>query len=135
MYESSDPGVRKMTVYALGALPGDGQLRGLSTALNDSVPDVAWNAAVALARHRNRDGVPVLQRMLDRAYVERTVKRTSSRLDDIDPIGEVMISALQAIAALQETSLRNEVTNLSHSESNLRVRQVAMETLKALGPA
>jgi hypothetical protein len=67
--------------------------------------------------------------------VERTVKRTSSRLDDIDPIGEVMISALQAIAVLQETSLRNEVTNLSHNESNLRVRQVAMETLKALGPA
>ena len=135
MYGSSDPGVRKMTVYALGALPGDAQLRVLSTALNDSVPDVAWNAAVALARHGNRDGVAVLQRMLDRDYVERTVNRPSSSLNDIDPIGEVMISALQAIAALQETSLRDQVANLSHDESNLRVRQVAMETLKALGPA
>lgn len=135
MYESSDSGVRKMTVYALGALPGDGQVRVLSTALNDSVPDVQWNAAVALARHRNREGVPVLERMLDREYVERTVKRTASVEDDVDPIGEVMITALQAIAALQETSLRHHVTDLSQGEPSLRVRQAAMETLKALGPA
>lgn len=135
MYQSPDSGIRKMAVYALGALPGDSQIRALSTALNDSMPDVEWNAAVALARHRNRDGVPVLQRMLDRDYVARTVKRTGSAVDDVDPIGEVMISALQAIAALHETSVRERVTDLSQREPNLRVRQVAMETLKALGPA
>ena len=135
MYQSSDSGIRKMTVYALGALPGDRQIRVLSTALNDSVPDVQWNAAVALARHRSHEGVPVLRRMVDREYVTRTVKRTASAEDDVDPVGEVMISALQAISALQETSLRQRVTDLSQGEPNLRVRQVAMETLKALGPA
>ena len=134
MYQSSDPGIRKMTVYALGALPGDRQIRVLATALNDSVPDVQWNAAVALARHRNHDGVWVLQRMLDRDYVGRTVRRTGRVDDDVDPIGEVMVSALQAIAALQETSLRERVAVLSRGEPNLRVRQVAMETLKALSP-
>ena len=41
----------------------------------DAAPDVRWNAAVALARHGSRDGVPVLRQMLDRAYVEQTVKR------------------------------------------------------------
>jgi hypothetical protein len=46
-----------------------------------------------------------------------------------------MISALQAIAALQETSLRERVADLSRGEPTLRVRQTAMETLKALGPA
>lgn len=135
MYHSSDSGIRKMTVYALGALPGDSQIRLLSTALNDSVPDVEWNAAVALARHRSHDGVSVLQRMLDRDYIARTVTRTGSAGDDADPIGEVMISALQAVAALHETSMRERVTDLSQGEPNLHVRQVAMETLKALGPA
>jgi HEAT repeat protein len=135
MYQSPDAGIRKMTVYALGALPGDTQLRVLATALNDSAADVQWNAAVALARHRHHEGVPVLQRMLDRDYVARVVNRTGSAEDDVDPVGEVMISALQAIAALQETSLRVRVTDLSRGEPNLRVRQVAMETLKALGPA
>lgn len=135
MYQSADSGIRKMAVYTLGALPGDSQIRVLSTALNDSMPDVQWNAAVALARHRNRDGVRVLQRMLDRDYIARTIKRTGSADDDVDPIGEVMISALQAIAALRETSVRERVIDLSRGEPNLRVRQVAMETLKALGPA
>jgi hypothetical protein len=135
MYQSLDAGIRKMTVYALGALPGDTQVRVLATALNDSAADVQWNAAVALARHRRHEGARVLQRMLDRDYVARTVNRTGSTEDDVDPVGEVMISALQAIATLQETSLRARVTDLSRGEPNLRVRQVAMETLKALGPA
>jgi HEAT repeat protein len=135
MYQSPDAGIRKMTVYALGALPGDTQVRVLATALNDSAADVQWNAAVALARHRRHEGARVLQRMLDRDYVARTVNRTGSTEDDVDPVGEVMISALQAIATLQETSLRARVTDLSRGEPNLRVRQVAMETLKALGPA
>ena len=50
-YESPDPGIRKMVVYALGALPGDAQLGTLQAALQDAEPDVRWNAAVALARH------------------------------------------------------------------------------------
>src|SRR5881394_3789347 len=46
----TDPGIRKMVVYALGALPGDKQIDTLRTALRDAVADVRWNAAVALAR-------------------------------------------------------------------------------------
>ena len=70
-----------MVVYALGALPGDAQLATLRTALQDAAPDVRWNAAVALARHGNHEGVPVLRQMLDREYVEQTVKR-DVRQDD-----------------------------------------------------
>ena len=40
----------------------------LITALEDAEPDVQWNAAIALARHGRHEGVPVLRRMLDRAY-------------------------------------------------------------------
>ena len=47
----------------------------LRTALEDRRADVRWNAAVALARHGSHEGVPVLRQMLDRAYVEQTVKR------------------------------------------------------------
>ena len=67
LYESTDAGVRKMVVYALGALPGDAQNTTLRTALQDSAADVRWNAAVALARHGNAEGVPVLRQMLDRS--------------------------------------------------------------------
>ena len=66
LYESSDPGIRKIVVYALGALPGSAQIPTLETALQDGVADVRWNAAVALARKGNRDGVPVLAGMWSR---------------------------------------------------------------------
>ena len=76
----------------------------LVKALEDAEPDVQWNAAIALARHGRHEGVPVLRRMLDRAYVERNVTRQPQARDEVDPVGEVMISGLRAIAALKEAS-------------------------------
>ena len=56
LYDSEDAGIRKMVVYALGALPGEAQLPTLPTALKDEAADVRWNAAVALARHDSARG-------------------------------------------------------------------------------
>src|SRR5437763_4788142 len=91
LYESSDAGIRKMAVYALGALPGEAQLVTLKTALQDTAPDVRWNAAVALARHGGRAAIPVLGQMLDRRYVEQAVKRDVRQDEDVDPVADVMI--------------------------------------------
>jgi HEAT repeat protein len=135
LYASSDAGIRKMVVYALGALPGDGQIVTLRTALEDSVPDVRWNAAVALARHGNLDSLPVLHQMLDRAYVEETVKRTSRPDADQDPVADVMISGLRALAALKDTTLRAPVEVLSQQDRSMKVRQAALEALRVLGIA
>ena len=90
-----------MTVYALGSLPTDAGAATLIRALEDAEPDVQWNAAIALARHGRHEGVPILRRMLDRPYVERAVTRQQQAQDDVDPVGEVMISGLRAIAALK----------------------------------
>src|SRR5205823_4788388 len=120
-------------VYALGALPGDAQLATLRTALEDSTADVRWNAAVALARKGRHDGVRVLRQMLDRRYVEQTVKREVRQDEDRDPIAEVMISGLRAAATLKDESLKASVTELSRSDRSMRVRQAALEALKVMG--
>jgi HEAT repeat protein len=133
LYQSSDAGVRKMTVYALGALPGDTQLATLRTALEDSTADVRWNAAVALARKGRHDGVPVLRQMLDRRYVEQTVKREVRQDEDRDPIAEVMISGLRAAATLKDESLKASVATLSQTDRSMKVRQAALEALKVMG--
>ncbi len=131
--DSSDAGIRKMVVYALGALPGEEQLVTLRTALTDAVPDVRWNAAIGLARHDNREGVPVLRQMLDRAYVEQTVTR-EVRLDaDLDPVADVMIGGLRALAALKDASLRASIEALSQQDRSMKVRQAALEALRVLG--
>jgi len=128
-----DAGIRKMVVYALGALPGDTQIPTLRTALQDSVADVRWNAAVALARHGNHDGVEVIKQMLDRPFVERTVKRDVRQDTDEDPVADVMISGLRAAAALKDESLKPSVTVLSQGDRSLKVRQAAIEALKMIG--
>jgi len=133
LYESDDAGIRKMTVYALGALPGDAQLVTLRTALEDSTADVRWNAAVALARKGQHDGVPVLRQMLDRQYVEQTVKRDVRQDEDRDPIADVMISGLRAAATLKDDALKTSVTTLSQTDRSMKVRQAALEALKVIG--
>ena len=135
MYASADAGVRKMAVYALGAFPDGGDTSTLRNALDDPVPDVQWNAAVALARLGRTDGVTVLARMLDREYVERNVTRTPAVDTLLDPVSEVMVSGLQAVGALQGAGLRDAVQGLSESDANLKVREVALRTLEELGPS
>jgi HEAT repeat protein len=132
LYQSTDAGIRKMTVYALGALPGDAQLVTLRTALEDSAADVRWNAAVALARHGSREGVGVIKQMLDRQYVEQVVKRDVRQDQDQDPIADVMISGLRAAATLRDETLRVPITTMSQQDRSLKVRQAALEALKAM---
>ena len=133
LYASPDAGIRKMVVYSLGALPGDTQLPTLRTALQDEMPDVRWNAAVALSRHANHEGVPVLRQMLDRSYVEQTVKREVRQDVDQDPIADVMISGLRAAATLKDEQLRLTIERLSENDRSMKVRQSALEALKVLG--
>lgn len=129
MYRSDDAGVRKMAVYALGALTGSGDHATLRNALDDPAADVQWNAAVALARHGRSDGMTVIRRMLDREYVARMVTRRASADDPLDPVSEVIVSGLQAAASLRATELRQPIETLSETDENLRVRELAMKTL------
>lgn len=134
MYQSDDAGIRKMAVYALGAVPGQTQTATLQTALNDPVADVQWNAAVALARHGYHEGVPIIERMLNRSYVEQAVRIPSRPDMDVDPVADVMISGLQAAAALKDERLRGAVRTVSQADESLRVRQAALDALKVMQP-
>ncbi len=131
--QDADAGIRKMLVYALGALPGDRQIDTLRTALQDSTADVRWNAAVALARHGRSEGAAVLQQMLDRAYVERAVKREVRQDEDQDPIADVMISGIRAGAAIKDASLKPAIETLSQQDRSMKVRQAAIAALKVMG--
>ncbi|MGE0703801.1 MAG: HEAT repeat domain-containing protein [Vicinamibacterales bacterium] len=133
LYDSPDAGVRKMVVYALGALPGETQVVTLQTALQDTAPDVRWNAAVALARHGHDEGIPVIREMLDRPFLEQTVTRDASQYDDQDPVAEVLISGVRAAAALNDSQLKVLVEELSQQDRSMKVRQAALEALRTMG--
>jgi HEAT repeat protein len=131
MFASDDPGIRKMVVYALGAIPDASSSKVLEVGLNDAAADVQWNAAVALARHGRKEGVTILRRMLDRRYLEGAVQGQSESDADLDRAGDVMISGLQAAATLRDSSLKASVETISREDKNLKVRQAALEALKS----
>lgn len=135
LFDSQDAGIRKMVVYALGALPGDAQVETLKGALQDNEADVRWNAAVALARHSSREGVSILGQMLDRSHVEQAVKRDVSQNEEMDPVADVIISGIRAATVLREPSLRASIEGLSKGDRSMKVRQAALEALKEMGSA
>jgi HEAT repeat protein len=132
VYGSDDAGVRKMAVYALGAIAGDSQMVTLRTALNDVAPDVQWNAAIALARHGSDYGLSVLRRMLDREYVKKIVDPETGSGTNIDPVAEVMISGLRGVSMLEAKSLQETIVELSETDQSMQVRQAALEALDVL---
>lgn len=135
MYRSTDAAIRKVVIYALGAIDGGAQTDTLRSALSDPVADVQWNAAIALARHQDSAGTTVLRRMLDRTYVARQVTRSVDPASAVDPVADVMISGLRAVAALGDASLREAVLGISRDDENVQVRQAALETLQQLDAA
>ena len=101
----ADAGIRKMVVYALGALPGDAQIADAARRrCRMRRPTCAGMRRSRWRGTATRDGVPVLRQMLDRAYVEQTVTRDVRQDDDHDPVADVMISGLRAAAALKDAS-------------------------------
>ena len=133
LYASPDAGIRKMVVYALGALPGDAQIATLRTALQDA------DAGRALER-RGRAGAPRQPRRRAgaaadaRPAVRRAdVKRDVRQDEDQDPIADVMISGLRAAATLKDDALKPSVTTLSQQDRSMKVRQAALEALKVMG--
>lgn len=123
MAEHDDPGVRKMAVYSLGTL-GAGEAQGvLRAALNDHEMDVAWNAAMALAKLGDDSGRAQILQMLDRELLGSIEAMTE------DQRTEAMITAIKGAALLGDGEMRQRLLDISRQEPNLKVRQAALEAL------
>ncbi len=138
LLDDQDPALRKMTVYALGSLPSPGVTAALHPLLHDPVQDVAWNAALALARLHDRAGLPIIVRLLDRNYLDEVESPDAD--GRIRPLPEsqkeeIMINALRALATLGGEVEVDAIHALSDGDPSLNVRQAAFETLERLQPA
>jgi HEAT repeat protein len=134
---SEDPGVRKTAVYALGAFSTDQARSALDTALGDSVPDVRWNAALALGRAGDRRAVPILLQMLDRSHLASVEVKAvgpggevrGDRLAE-DQIDEAMLQAVAAARGVPDSALRGALQALGASDPSLKVREAARAALE-----
>ena len=122
--ESPDQGVRVMAAYTLGVLNDPRAIPALQGHLDDSAPEVAWNSAIALARLGNPAGVPLLLRMLNRDYLAGFPNLTEPNKK------ELMINTIKASAKLKHPELTQIIRNISTSDPDPSIRNVAIQAMK-----
>jgi HEAT repeat protein len=116
----ADPGMRKMVAYSLGSLGNAPAVRpALLRLLVDAVPDVRWNAALALARLGDPAGREVLRQMVDRDYLGGIPEMTAAQRD------EVVLNGVQGIVLLGAEDYATELAGLAERDPNPNVRAAA----------
>ena len=114
-----DPSIRSVCAFGLGALPGTGGITQLHDLLRDSIPEVRWNAALALARHQDDSGKDILIQLLDRTYL--------NRFPGLKPEdkAELILNALRGLKYLKIDGLDQQIEKLGRDDPDLRVRRAA----------
>jgi len=138
LLEHEDPGLRKIGAYALATLDDPGSIAPLRGLLHDPVEDVAWNAALSLARRGDRAGLPLLLRMLDRAYLDSVRREDESgrpRALTEEQKEDAIRNALRSLVLLRDTDHLDLVRAIRESDPSLQVRQAAFESLAVLQPS
>jgi HEAT repeat protein len=121
---SSDPGLRKTAVHALGSFPADEARAALVEALADAVEDVRWNAAIALARRGDALGAPVLASLLDREHLKAAGLGPES-------CEETLLQGVAVAPALKDDGVKKALEKLRDSDPSLKVREAARKALSA----
>jgi HEAT repeat protein len=124
---SEDAGFRKAAVHALGSFRAPEAREAGAAALSDQALDVRWNAAVALARHGDARGVPVLLQMMDRAQLAAVPELSPDQRDD------AVMQAVRASAPLRDQRLREALVRAKETDPSLKVREAARLALEAQG--
>ncbi len=122
----SDAGIRKTAAFALGRFGDPSSSSKLAALVNDPVADVRWNAALALANLGSRDGVDVLEQMLDRRLLGQVPGITPKQQE------EAMIGALGAFVRLGGGVDSGIIDVLANEDPSLKVRQAAIEARRSL---
>jgi hypothetical protein len=123
---SEEPSVRMMAVYALGSMDSPQAQPTLAAALNDSDDLVKWNAAFALASKGNAGGRAVLERLLDKAYVDRFTQTTPENRQ------RYRIEAVTLLAKLDGSAAIPTLQKVSTEDADFQVRNAAMQQLNNL---
>jgi HEAT repeat protein len=117
--------IRKAAYYALGEMGNANAVNALAAGLADEVPDVRWNAAVALSRFNDRRALPALREMLDRSRLNSVPGMREDQKED------TMIVAMTAYSRLAGAEARPDLEQLAKDPS-LRIQAAAKEALASL---
>ncbi|MCX7914769.1 MAG: HEAT repeat domain-containing protein [Verrucomicrobiae bacterium] len=118
--------VRLMAVDVLGVLEHPRARDLLVAALNDPSELVQWNAAFGLANRGDAAGLRVLERLLDKAYVDRFGDLT------VENRQRYRMTAVEMVARLKGAEAIAVLEPVSRTDPDLKVRNAALQKVNAL---
>ena len=124
MFEHESARVRHQVVVALGNYNGDQVQDVLKQALNDTEPNVRWDAAIALAKQKDISGRRILLDLMDRKYLD-----SFPNIDAVEQ-NQAILAAIRVSRNILNDELRQVLMDLMENDLNMKVRQAARNTLK-----
>jgi HEAT repeat protein len=121
--ESEHGDLRKGAAYILGVLGDASVISQLKIALEDSIADVRWNAALSLARLGDDSGLEVLLEMVDRKHLHLAHQLSEAETETI------MVNAVKGLGLINHPDALPIVEEISKTDQSLKVRQVALTAL------
>ena len=118
--------VRLMAVYVLGSLEHPQSRNLLVAALSDPNELVQWNAAFGLASRGDAAAQPVLERLLDKQYVDKFTDLTLENRQRYRVLAVQMLAKLGGAAALPA------LEKTSTTDLDLQVRNAALQQVNQL---
>jgi HEAT repeat protein len=132
--DDPDGVVRKYAALNLGAVAAKAQDRSvvepLRKLLSDPLPDVGWNAALALGYFLgDPSGNDTLKKMLDRKYLAERIRRDDPQVESLT--AQVLVNASNAAAKLKDPSFLPSLRALTDDkvEPNPDVRFIAHKAI------
>tara|TARA_A100001037_G_scaffold79230_1_gene71186 strand:- start:709 stop:1554 length:846 start_codon:yes stop_codon:yes gene_type:complete len=116
--------VRNRVAVALGEMPKTSGTFALKDLLNDTEPNVRWNAAISLAKHGDSSGKNEILNLLDRDYL--------NKFESIDRYEkeQVLMIAVKISPLLNDKDIDKAVLLISQKDDNLKLRDEAMKALE-----
>jgi len=121
--QHAEVSVRLMAVYVLGGLTHPQARDLLVASLNDPNEMVQWNAAFGLASRGDDAGEKVLERLLDKQYVDRFTDVT------LENRQRYRVAAVEWLGKLKGEQAAPLLEPVSANDLDLRVRNAALQQL------
>lgn len=92
-------------------------------------PNIRWDAAIALAKMKDKSGVSIIVNLLDRHYYSMYPPKRDGSGVDIDEIDSSIYIAIAVCQKLIDVRFKNNLIHLSENDKNIKIREFALKTL------
>ena len=110
-------------VITLGSLGDTSVISELQNLLEDEEPNIRWDAAIALAKLGDISGNPIINKLLDRSYLNNF-----SEVDEEEKV-QAMLVAIQVASLYPSDNFIANLLKLATFDNNMKIRDIAIKTL------